>query len=925
MFGLDFERMAAGIRRLWRYAAVSVLFFFSGASGLIYQVIWTRRLVLLFGTTAYAVSAVLAVYFVGLGVGSLLGGRVSDRLRKPLLWYGVFEVAIGLWAMAFPAFATYGESAVVELLRVLAPVPHAGVVLRALLSLGFLAVPVTLMGATLPLLARFAAAGGEARGLRIGVLYSINTFGAVAGCAAAGFWLLPALGYAGATFVGAGINAAIGLIACALSVGGPAGAPVCADEHEPSTGGPVRACILGVFGVSGACALALEVIWTRLLTVVFLGTTYAFTTMLVSLLCGLAVGSAVAAAVADRLRVPLRALGMVEGLIGAACIGFLPAFASLPARLQAMQLDAGYHWEGIVRAKFILSFFVLFVPTFLFGATFPLAVRAYRRAGVGTDVGRLYSINTMGGVAGSLAGGFVLIPWLGAHGGIVAIGWVLLAAGLLLVAVCGQTTWAGRAIRMGVLVLMVSVALYRAPHDVAQALNAAYIPRGDHVLHMREGVEGVVAVSEPEGNRSGSNRVLWINGVQATASIEKGVRMNRFQGVLPLLFDRDPRQALFMCFGSGVTAGTLALHGFDRIDAVEISRDVLGAAHWFAADNRDVLSNPRVRFVVDDGRNYLLTTRQSYDLITFEPMPLALAGVSTFYTREYYRLCLAHLAPGGLVSQWVPLHSLNPDIVRSLTATFAEVFPECCAWFINADLFLIGSNRPLHIDFVHARERLAEPAVAEALAEAGLNDPIEILSCFFMTREGIRRYVDGAAIMTDGHPWAEFVAPKLMYERTVDKTLEQLEPFFETPTRLLTAPGLSDADTAAVAVALDTRHRAKEAVLKGLKSYYGGSFGGRPETDFEKALAIDAGDRTASYYLKEITLARVGVFRGWKELDKAVAAVEEALHAAPGLVDLKLILGDLYFDQHRAEDARQVYQAYLDAGGTEPRARERLQ
>ncbi len=923
IFGMNPLVVAAAIRRRRQAACVAVLFLISGATGLVYQVIWTRRLILLFGTTAHAVSAVLAVYFVGLALGSLWGGRLADRTRIPLLWYGFFEMTIGAWAAGFLAFSNWSESVVAPLLRHVAAAPHAGIALRAGLALAFLAVPATLMGATLPLLARFAAGDERTRGMRIGALYSINTFGAVAGCAAAGFWLLPRFGYSGATWIAAGGNGLVGIAACWLGWGTLLPGNFAGTPGTPVTGNRRARYILVAFALSGACALALEVIWTRLLTVVFLGTTYAFTTMLVSFLCGLAAGSAAGAGLSGRIRNPLLAFGMVEGLAGIACVALLPLFAALPERLHAMQLDAGLQWEGIVRAKFILSFLVLFGPTCLFGATFPFAVQAYRRAGVGGDVGRLYSANTLGGVAGSLAGGFLLIPQLGAHRGLVAIACLLAGIGLFLVMTAQNVSLTRKSVLAGLMAALMAMAMLRAPDNVAYALNAGYLPKGDRLLHMREGVEGVVAVSEPLDNASESNRVLWINGVQATASIEKGVKMNRFQGVLPLLFNRDPRLALFMCFGSGITCGTLALHDFDRIDAVEISKDVLDAAPLFAKDNCRVLSNPRVRFIVDDGRNFLLTARNRYDVITFEPMPLALAGVSAFYTREYYRLCLDRLAPGGLVSQWVPLHSLDPDIVRSLIATFAAVFPECCAWFINADLFLVGSDRPLQIDPARAAGRLSTPDIAKALAEVGLDDPVEVMSCFFMSKEKIQAYVRGGTIMTDDRPWAEFEAPKRVFARTVDKTLEQLEPYFESPAILLAADGLPNERLQQFDVALGRRHAAKAEVLKGLKQYYGGTFGSRPETHFKQALAIDPDDRTARYYLKEVTFARISTFRAWKELDKAVESVQDALLYAPYLPELQLALADLYHDMNRAEEARAAYQDYLAAGGKDPRAVER--
>ncbi|HNR34133.1 MAG TPA: fused MFS/spermidine synthase, partial [Candidatus Hydrogenedentes bacterium] len=219
IFGMNPLVVAAAIRRRRQAACVAVLFLISGATGLVYQVIWTRRLILLFGTTAHAVSAVLAVYFVGLALGSLWGGRLADRTRIPLLWYGFFEMTIGAWAAGFLAFSNWSESVVAPLLRHVAAAPHAGIALRAGLALAFLAVPATLMGATLPLLARFAAGDERTRGMRIGALYSINTFGAVAGCAAAGFWLLPRFGYSGATWIAAGGNGLVGIAACWLGWG----------------------------------------------------------------------------------------------------------------------------------------------------------------------------------------------------------------------------------------------------------------------------------------------------------------------------------------------------------------------------------------------------------------------------------------------------------------------------------------------------------------------------------------------------------------------------------------------------------------------------------------------------------------------------------------------------------------------------------
>ncbi|MBN2308041.1 MAG: fused MFS/spermidine synthase, partial [Candidatus Hydrogenedentes bacterium] len=442
------------------FCTVLLFFFVSGACGLLYQVVWTRKLVLLFGTTSYAVSTVLTIFFLGLGLGSLWGGRIADKSPRPLFVYGAFEIVIGLWALAFILLVDHGEAAVVGVLRAAASARPVGIALRALLSLAFLIVPVTLMGATLPLLARFVGTDARARGLRIGALYSLNTFGAVAGCALTGFVLVAALGYTRATLLGAVANLAVGGLAILLSrqsgtaveAPGAAAPGAAAPEKAAGDGEPavlpgwVVWMVVGAFAVSGMCALAFEVLWTRMLVIVFLGTTYAFTTMLTSLLCGIAAGSSFASAIIDRRRHPVALLGVVELLIGLSCLAMLAAFAWLPERAADMQREAGFEWSGVVYGKFLLSFAVLFVPTFLSGMTFPIVVRivAASRLRLGRDIGKLYSANTFGGVVGALLGGYVLIPLWGTQQGVVVLSLLLFAVGVALVLACPSMKPAGK-------------------------------------------------------------------------------------------------------------------------------------------------------------------------------------------------------------------------------------------------------------------------------------------------------------------------------------------------------------------------------------------------------------------------------------------------------------------------------------------------
>ena len=860
-----------------------------------------RKLALLFGTTSYAVSTVLSIFFLGLGIGSVWGGRWADQSRQPLRLYGILEILIGLWALMFMALLNVGEQALVALVSTFSTAHALGILLRGVIAALLIAPPASLMGATLALLIKATAVNPVSRGRRSGTLYAVNTIGAVVGSMSAGFYLIPTWGYGYTTWIGAGINLGIGCMAILLARSSWALYLISADEPTRSTVTEVEPELDGVaaksyewawiaFALTGFCGLAFEVLWTRILVLVFLGTTYAFTTMLTAILCGIAIGGLAGAVLADRVKRPVGWMSVLLALTGAAALWTLPSFAHLPGRYLAMQRDAGFKWASIEQSKWLISFTILFLPTFFSGMVFPFAVKAATgvRARLGQDLGRLYAANTWGGVLGALAGGFVLIPMLGTHCSIVALGLGLGFVGLLMVLWTPDTRLITRLVLGALIAAGFSGVWHYVPADISSTLNQSYLPDDHKIIHYREGIEGTVVVSEPKSGASAvsSDRVLWINGVQATAAIEKGVKMNRFQGTLPLAFNRDPKTVLFMCFGSGVTAGTLGLYPFERIDAVEISRDVLDAAPLFAQENLDVLHKPQMRFIVNDGRNFLLTTRNRYDVITFEPMPLAIAGVSTFYTQEYYRLCLNHLTPGGLVSQWVPLHSLDPDVVRSLIDTFTTVFPEYCAWFINADMFMIGSNQPLRIDYTALSQRMGEPALYEALKGVDLSDPYELMSGFFMGKQQIDQYRHGkpVTLMTDDRPWAEYVAPKLMYLHTVDKTLAELAPFMESPSPYLTLPGSNQ--SMSILSRVEQRFAAKRKCLEGVIQYYGGSIGSEPEKYFVEALTSDPNDCTARYYLKEITVARVKLFQKWSEPEKALTRLNEALRFMPDDVDL---------------------------------------
>lgn len=915
LFGVSIATYGRFTRAWAPFILLLTLFLLSGASGLIYQVVWTRKLVLLFGTTAYAVSTVLSVFFLGLGIGSIWGGRLADRSANPLRVYGYFEILIGVWAILFVLGIDRVEILVASLLHVAATSRIGAVTLRAALTAAFLLAPVTFMGATLPLLSKVVGQAQSTRGMRIGLLYVLNTVGAMAGCLFAGLYGIELLGYTKTTFIAAVLNAGIGLLALTA-----ARLFACAPNRETTI--PLhrnnvapRGITLAVFAFacSGFCTLALEVVWTRLLTLVFMGTTYAYTAMLASILAGIALGSFGAAAIADRVKSPLFVFGVVECAAGVACAATIILIEHLPIRVEHLQQRFALDFGGQMAALFAASISVLLLPTVLIGMSFPFAVRACTasHARLGSDVGNLYAVNTFGGVLGAIAGGYALLPWFGAHRSIEALAVVLFLIGAVLIVTSRQGAW-WKSVSLAATVACAGYVVSKLPGDVSQSLNRCYLPAEHRVVAYREGIEGTVVVSEPESNHGNSNRVLWINGVQATQSITKGIRMNRFQGVLPFVFDRHPQNALLICFGSGITAGTLATSGLN-VTGVELSRDVLELAHLFEEDNWHALQNPRLRMVVDDGRNFLLTHKERYDIITFEPMPLAVAGVSTFYTREFYELCRDSLTPNGIVVQWVPLHGTNIDIVRASMGTFLRVFPNCTAWFISADLFIAGSRAPMRIDFANAMRRMEEPQIAEGLRAVGIADATDFLSYFFMSAPAIERFAGAAPGITDDRPWIEFLAPRVLREPTIGESIGALIPHLESPLAIA-ADSSSDA---ALHQRLDVRFRARQLTLQGIHAIYQMGPSGEPEALLEKALDIDPTEPLAQSYLHEIAPQRVAQFLRQEDYEAAENYIEKFDRYVPHSKVVWLFRGQLYTAWNKPEKAAEAYAKLMELAGEE--------
>jgi spermidine synthase len=756
----------AGARLL--LPTLALLFFVSGMCGLIYQVLWLRLLALVFGVTVYAASTVLASFMGGLALGSLVAGRLVDRAARPLLWYGVAEILVGLSALATPAALGAVERLYVALYPSL---PHALPVLtlaRFLFAFAVLIVPTTLMGATLPIVVKSSLLRGEGVGRRAGLLYGTNTAGAILGTLLAGFFLIGSLGVSASFLLAAGLNILVGLAAVAASPAlewGSAGPPERAQAADAGTdtagasGGAsprARRLVLITFALSGFTSLALEVIWFRVLSLLLETNTYAFTVMLATVLCGIALGSYLAAPLLRRGRDWVALLALLAGVemaIGVAAALSLPLLA-LAGGITALfdPVLQGRHEAGRALQILVASSLAIFPTTLLLGVAFPVGLHLWASGGtdlqerVGERVGRFYALNLLGAILGSAAGGFLLLPRLGSRGSILVLAAISLASGPLLLTALprARRAFALRAVAVGGLLFL--AAALAVPDPFALALSQRH--PGEELLWRREGVQTTVSVHRrPDGTR-----VMYLDGHHQANDSAAMVSYHRLIGHLAMALHPDPREALVIGLGGGATAGAVSRHAGARVDVVELSRSVAEGAGWFRHVNHDVLGRPNVRLRVDDGRNYLLLTPKRYDVVTADIVVPRWAGANHLYAAEYYRLVRKALKDGGLMLQWNGGESETE--YKLILRTFLSVFPHATLW--EGGRLMVGTKEPLRLERAAFERKLRDPETRRALQGVKLGSFEALLSRYMAGPQEARRFAGAGPLLTDDKPRIEY-------------------------------------------------------------------------------------------------------------------------------------------------------------------------
>ena len=740
--------------------ALSLLFFCSGACGLIYQILWLRLLGLIFGVTTYAASAVWASFMAGLALGSVAAGFLADRVRRPLAWFGASEVLIGITALATPGALDALQRAYVRLYPALASSIALLIAARFAIAFAVLIVPTALMGATLPLVVKSSVFRSRRLGERLGLLYGTNTAGAILGTLAAGLYLVPSYGLQRTFLVAATVNIGVGLCAIAIaSVATSAPARAVTDAAarseaiEPTMASAVesdgaRRVVLAVFAISGFTALALEVVWFRVLTLFLRPTVYGFSLMLAAVLAGVAIGSYATTPWLDRRGRWVLILGGVELAIGVAAVqsfAFLIRMNDVTTALRPALTRVMHEWLVYPTVGSVLA---IFPTALLMGAAFPIGLRVWSdgRRGVdevGRRIGRFYSLNVAGSILGATAAGFVLLPWAGSRVSILVLSTLSVACGLLLLAVAAGTRRTRLAIATAGLALF-AVAAWRSPDPFRQFIAQRY-PR-QAIVWQEEGVEATVVV-----HARGDELTLSVNGNHQASTGPAMTRGHRFIGHLPMVLHPEARSALVIGLGGGATAGAVSIHDGVEVDVVELAGAVPRGARLFKAINYDVLARPNVHLRVDDGRNYLLLTERRYDVVTADVIQPIYAGSGNLYSAEYFRLLRRVLKPGGIVVQW----AAGTDAEYKLIArTFLSVFPNTTVW--GDGTLLVGAVEPLHLKRGDFDWKLQMPGRAQGARELGVQTFDQLLRLSRAGSDELRAFVGDGPLLTDDRPQLEY-------------------------------------------------------------------------------------------------------------------------------------------------------------------------
>ncbi|MGB0132364.1 fused MFS/spermidine synthase [Dokdonella sp.] len=747
------DRDGAPVRGSICVSCLAGLLVASGAAALVYQILWIKQLALIVGVDVYAVTTGVSAFFAGLALGGLLLGRRADRMKRPLRLYAWLEVCVAVAGLAMTLALSHTAP-------LFASLEQKSSALAWSLVFLMVAIGPFLMGGTLPAIVRSLQLAPDRIGSGGGWMYASNTSGAIVGALLASFVFIPAFGIHGSALAAAGLGlfAAAGGFLLDRRVSNQ-------PESEPHSGSSAllksSAIAIPFYAVAGGLALGYEVVWSQTVVQFMSTRSYAFSVMLATYLAGLAIGAALYSRRADRVR---DAWGMFGVLIAAAGMVALVEITMLGPWLGNLQSSADRlvfdltesRLAGMCARFAIAAIYFVLVPTILLGAAFPAALRLIVDARhVGRGIGKVVAWNTLGGIAGTAITGFALVPRFGLVRTLSILAVIAAILGLL-AALRGATGRSpSRWVAVAVAVITAGAAVLTPTDRLASLL--ADTRGGGTMVFYKEGESGTVAVIEQLAGQKAFRR-LFIQGVSNTGDSLPSLRYMRLQALLPLIIHNgEPRSALVIGLGTGITSGALLrFPALEQRVVAELLPEVRDATSSFEG-NYGAASNPGLDIRLRDGRRELLSSEQSYDLITLEPPPPSAAGVANLYSTDFYELARARLQPEGILAQWLPLPTQNDEDTRSLVRSFLDVFPHASLWSTELhEMLLVGSMAPVNLQVPRIVDRFSQPEVASALSEVGIDSAAALMATWITDRAGLEAYAGDALPVTDDRPRIEY-------------------------------------------------------------------------------------------------------------------------------------------------------------------------
>ena len=751
----------------------------SGIASLTYQVAWVRLLGLSMGSTSASISTVLAAFFLGMAVGSYLAERITRNRIYSFKPYILLEFLIGISGLALLPILLHLDG-----LLALFPAVGTELSLKFVLALLLLSIPTLCMGATFPVMASIMIRRQGEVGLRMSQLYSLNTAGAVLGAALTGFVFIPNWGLDGAIYIAFALNMTIVLVA--LSISRHSTLP--AIEAEPVTaltdGGGAeedsayRLRALIVLAATGFVSIATQVGWTKYLAI-FTGTTiYGFAAILTVFLSGIAAGSWAIRSHLEKIRSPQMWMAMGLLLLGVSLIATRVGFSALPPIYETVnQLKIAPLLQHLT--KYGIVFVLLFIPTFLLGALFPLNLKLYcgTLMAVRTRIGKAYSINTLASIVGAIFAGFWFIPRYGTDHLLTLMALITLLLTLMFLPALRRPV-----LRFALLgsVTVAVLAAWLAPHLNYQAMIASVGYQWDPdakkgkkptFLFLKEGKAGVISLVTYDHTIA----QLQNNGLKESLihmhDPNQAMLIETLLGLVPYMLHQNPQSAFVVGFGGGITTRALTLTDLKTIRVVELEPAVVEADRHIAAGDIPALRDPRVRLDFNDARNTLLVERTRYDLIVAQPSHPWLAGAANVFTRQFWEIAKSRLNDKGVFGQWVNLFKMDATTLRSLLQAFYQVFPQGMS-FANlhtGDLVLIGAKEPLAFDFEHMARILEQPKIRATLAPHKILKPADLLWYFALSRDEAITAAGNARPNTDTNIISEVRLSALTAQPTGDE------------------------------------------------------------------------------------------------------------------------------------------------------------